>query len=85
MKVPIESRLSGILEPVRPNPEFVNTLRERIRVVQQPALIRKFNNLQFIGILIAGLISAVFLVTMLARLLVSLLFPGKPPASKLTL
>ncbi|MFC2028445.1 hypothetical protein ACFLTX_00795 [Chloroflexota bacterium] len=73
----IESRLSGILKPVEPNPDFVNTLRDRVRSVQHPSIIKKFNNLQFITIVIAGVLSLVVLVTMIARLILNLLSPER--------
>jgi len=82
LEEPIKSRLSGILEPVKPNPNFVNNLRERIQVVQHPAIIQKFSNIQFVAILVAGIVSAVVLTTMLARFIVNLLFQGKPPTSE---
>lgn len=73
----IESRLSGIMKPVKPNPAFVNNLRDRFQAVQHPAIIQRFNNLQFITILVAGILSVVVLVTMGAKFLVNLLIPRK--------
>ena len=73
----IESRLSGMMKPVKPNPAFVNNLRDRFHTVQRPAIIQRFNNLQFITILVAGILSVVVLVTMVAKFLVNLLMPGK--------
>ena len=73
----IETKLSGIMKPVKPNPAFVNNLRDRFHAVQQPAIIKRFSNLQFITIVIAGILSVVVLVTMGAKFLVNLLMPGK--------
>ena len=73
----IETRLSGMLKPVKPNPAFVDNLRDRFQAVQHPAIIKRFNNLQFITILVAGILSIIVLVTMGARFLVKLFLPGK--------
>ena len=73
----IESRLSGIMKPVKPNPVFINNLRDRFHAVQHPAIIQRFSNLQFITILVAGILSVVVLVTMGAKFLVNLLIPRK--------
>jgi hypothetical protein len=77
----IESRLSGILKPVKPNPVFVNNLRDRFQVVSHPAMIKRFNNLQFITILVAGILSVVVLITMGIRFLLNILMPGKNSTS----
>jgi CII-binding regulator of phage lambda lysogenization HflD len=76
----LESKLNGLLQPVSPRPEFVNTLRQRIQITGQPAWISRFNNIQFIVILVTGVLSGVVLVTMLARFLVNLLTSKKKPS-----
>ena len=73
----LETKLNGLLKPVMPRPEFVNTLRQRIQITSQPAWVSRFNNMQFIVILVAGVLSGVVLVSMLARFLVNLLVSGK--------
>ncbi|MFC2064569.1 hypothetical protein ACFLXB_05695 [Chloroflexota bacterium] len=73
----IETRLSGMLKPVKPNPAFVDNLRDRFQAVQHPAIIKRFNNLQFITILVAGILSIIVLVTMGAKFMMKLLLPGK--------
>jgi hypothetical protein len=69
----LESRLNGLLKPVTPRPEFVNTLRQRIQITGQPAWVSRFNNFQFTVILVTGVLSGVFVVTMFARVLVNIL------------
>ncbi len=73
----LETKLTGLLQPVSPRPEFVNTLRQRIQITSQPAWVSRFNNLQFIVILVTGVLSGVVLMTMLARVLVNLLISRK--------
>jgi hypothetical protein len=73
----LETRLNGLLKPVSPRPEFVTDLRHRIQITGHPAWVSRFNNMQFFLILIAGVISGVLVVTMLARFLVNLLTLGK--------
>ncbi|MFH2039974.1 MAG: hypothetical protein ABIJ65_11120 [Chloroflexota bacterium] len=73
----LETKLNGLLKPVMPRPEFVNSLRQRIQITTQPAWVSRFNNIQFILILVAGVLSGVIVVTMLARLLVNNLVSGK--------
>ena len=73
----LETKLNGLLKPVTPRPEFVNTLRQRIQITGQPAWVSRFNNMQFILILVAGVLSGVVVVTMFARVLVNLLASGK--------
>jgi len=73
----LEARLNGLLKPVTPRPEFVNTLRQRIQITGKPAWVSRFNNMQFILILVTGVLSGVVVVTMIARVLVNLLVSGK--------
>jgi len=73
----LETRLNGLLKPVAPRPEFVNTLRQRIQITGKPAWVGQFNNMQFIVILVTGVLAGVVVVTMLARALVNLLVTGK--------
>ena len=73
----IESRLTGLLKPVKPNPAFVDNLRDRFQVVSHPAMIHRFSNLKFITMVVAGILSIVVLVTMGTRVLINLLLPGK--------
>ena len=73
----LETRLNGLLKPVMPRPEFVNTLRQRIQITSHPAWVSRFTNIQFSLILVLGALSGVFVVTMLARLLVNILVSGK--------
>lgn len=75
-----ETRLNGLLKPVMPRPEFVNSLRQRIQITTQPAWVSRFNNIQFILMLVVGVLSGVVVVTMLARLLVNNLVSGKKSA-----
>jgi len=72
----IESRLSGILKPVKPNPAFVDSLKDRFQVVSHPAILHRFNNYQFITIMVAGIISIIVLITMVTRVLINILMPG---------
>jgi CII-binding regulator of phage lambda lysogenization HflD len=73
----IETKLNGLLKPVTPRPEFVNTLRQRIQITGKPAWVSRFNNMQFIIILLTGVLSGVVIMTMLARVLVNLLVSEK--------
>jgi len=73
----LESRLTGLLTPVTPRPEFVNTLRQRIQITGHPAWVSRFNNMQFILIVVTGVLSGVVVVTMIARALVNILASGK--------
>lgn len=73
----LENKLNGLLKPVSPRPEFVNTLRQRIQITGHPAWVSRFNNMQFLLILVTGVISGVVVVTIFARLLVNLLISGK--------
>lgn len=73
----LEIKLNGLLQPVKPRPEFVNNLRQRIQITQHPAFISRFTNIQFLVILVAGVLSGVVLVTMGARMLVNLLASGR--------
>jgi hypothetical protein len=77
----LETRLNGLLKPVAPRREFVNSLRDRIHVTQNPAIISRFTNIQFVFMMILSVISGVVLVTMGARVLVSLLSTGKKNSS----
>jgi hypothetical protein len=77
----LETRLNGLLKPVAPRQEFVNSLRDRIHVTQNPAIISRFTNIQFVFMMILSVISGVVLVTMGARVLVSLLSTGKKNSS----
>ncbi len=76
----VENKLNGLLKPVMPSPEFVNTLRQRIQITRQPAWVSRFNNIQFILILVMGVLSGVIFVTMFARWLVNILVSGKKSA-----
>jgi hypothetical protein len=69
----LETRLNGLLKPVAPRQEFINSLRDRIHVTQNPAIISRFTNIQFVFMMVLSVISGVVLVTMGARVLVSLL------------
>ncbi len=73
----LETKLYSLMKPVTPRPEFVNTLRQRIHITGQPAWVSRFNNIQFILILVTGVLSGVVVVTMLARVLVNILVSGK--------
>lgn len=77
----LETRLNGLLKPVAPRQEFVNSLRDRIHVTQNPAIISRFTNIQFVFMMILSVISGVVLVTMGARVLVSLLSTRKKTSS----
>jgi len=77
----LETKLNGLLKPIAPRQEFVSTLRDRIHVTQNPALIDRFTNIQFILMMVLGVISGVVLVSMGARVLVNLLsFKKKTPS-----
>lgn len=69
----IEKRLAGILKPVLPRQEFVRNLRQRIQVTNQPAIVRRFTQRQFIFLLIAGIVSSAILLAMGVRAFFSLL------------
>jgi hypothetical protein len=73
----LEQKLNGVMQPIKPRAEFVNSLRHRIHVTQNPAIISRFTNLQFIVITLAGVLSGVVLVSIAARVLVNLLTGGK--------
>ena len=69
----IEKRLAGILKPVLPRQEFVRNLRQRIQVTNQPAIVRRFPQRQFIFLLIAGIVSSAIVLVMGVRAFFSLL------------
>ena len=73
----LEIKLNGLLKPVTPRPEFVNSLRQRIQITGHPAWVSRFNNIQFIVILVTGVLSIVVLVSMIARVLMNVLRSGK--------
>ncbi|MBM3152142.1 MAG: hypothetical protein FJZ96_08075 [Chloroflexi bacterium] len=67
----LEERLGGILQPVRPRREFINGVRQRIQIVQRPSVVNRLNFGQFIVVVLAGVISASFLMVMGTRLLLA--------------
>ncbi|MBU2611382.1 MAG: hypothetical protein KJ606_10635 [Chloroflexi bacterium] len=69
----IEKRLAGILKPVRPRQEFIRSLRQRIQVTNQPAIVRRFPQRQFTFLLIAGIVSSAIVLVMGVRAFFSLL------------
>jgi hypothetical protein len=69
----LETKLNSLLQPIEPRTEFVSSLRHRIQITQNPAIIGRFTSLQFVVITLAGVLSGVVLVTMVARGLVNLL------------
>lgn len=73
----LELRLNGLMKPVAPRQEFVNSLRDRFHVTQNPAIVSRFTNIQFVFMTLLGVISGVVLVSMGARVLVSLLTSKK--------
>ena len=73
----LESRLNGLMQPVKPRSEFVSSLRHHIQVTQRPAIIGRFTSLQFVVITLAGVLSGVVLVVMGARVLVNILAANK--------
>ena len=73
----METKLTGLMQPIKPRTEFVNSLRHRIQLTQTPAIIARFTSLQFTLITLAGVLSGVVLVTMVARALVNLLATGR--------
>jgi hypothetical protein len=75
--IPLETRLNGLLKPVQPRPEFINSLRDHFQLAQNPAIISRFSNLQFSLMMIVGVISGVVVMTMTARVLLNLLSLGK--------
>lgn len=73
----MESRLNGLLKPIQPRSEFVNSVRHRLQVTQHPAIIERFSNIQYVFITLLGVISGVVLVVLGARILVTKLGTGK--------
>jgi len=73
----LESKLNGLLKPIAPRREFVNTLRARIHVTNAPAIIGRFTNIQFLVMMILGVLSGVVLVSVGARFLVDRLSLNK--------
>lgn len=69
----LEKKLNGLMTPVAPRQEFINSLRDRIHITQSPAIISRFNNIQFVFLMLLSIISGVVVVTMVARALFSLL------------
>ena len=68
----LEEQLSGILKPIKPRQEFVKGLRQRIDVIHRPSLVGKLTFFQFLLVVLAGVFSAVILVVMGTRALLSL-------------
>jgi hypothetical protein len=69
----LEKRLSGLLRPIQPRREFVHSVRQRIQIVRRPSIVNRFTFIQFILIVLAGVISAAMLMVMGTRALLSLL------------
>ncbi len=53
----LENQLAGVLKPVPPRKEFVNTLGNQIQTIHQPTIIHRLTNAHFILILVAGILS----------------------------
>jgi len=77
----LEGKLNGLLKPITLRQEFVTTLRNRIHVTQNPAIISRFTNIQFILMMIISIFSGVVLVTMGARVLINLIVIRKKTTS----
>jgi hypothetical protein len=76
----LENRLSGILKPVPPRKEFVRHLSHRIQEPGQANLVNHLANWHFIAMLAAGFLSAVVLLVVGIRALVTLAGRKRPMA-----
>ena len=68
----LENQLAGVLKPVPPRKEFVNTLGNQIQKIQQPTIIHRLTSTQSIIILLAGMLSIGALLILGARAIFSL-------------
>ena len=69
----LESRLAGVLKPVPPRKEFVDTLGNQIQIIhQQPTMIYRLTNAHFLLILVAGIVSMGALLVIGLRTVLSL-------------
>lgn len=75
----LENRLSGLLSPVTPSKEFIHGLGHRIQKGNRATIVNHIANWHIFALLIAGLVSVVVFLAMLARMLVSLM--GKKRAA----
>ena len=75
----LEDRLSGLLNPVAPSKEFVHGLGHRIQKGNRATIVNHIANWHIFALLIAGLVSVVVFLAMLARMLVLLV--GKKRAA----
>ena len=76
----LENRLAGILKPVAPRREFVNSLNHRIQTIRRPAIVDRFSEIKVTLLVIAGIVSFGLLVGVGIRALVNLL--GRKPLSR---
>ncbi len=76
----LESRLSGVLKPIKPRKEFVHDVAHRIQAGTQTAFVDRIANWHLIAMLIAGLISLAVFLAVVGRALLSLLGKKKRTA-----
>jgi hypothetical protein len=69
----MENRLTGVFKPIKPRKEFVYGVAKRIQTKTQTILVDSVANWRFVGMLIAGFISAAVFLAVIGKVLVSLL------------
>jgi hypothetical protein len=75
----LENQLSGVLKPIKPRREFVHGVAQRIQTGTQLAFVDRIADWHLIAVMIAGLISLTVVLTIVGRVLLSLL--GKKPTA----
>jgi hypothetical protein len=75
----LENQLSGVLKPIKPRREFVHGVAHRIQTGTQLAFVDRIADWHLIAVMIAGLISLTVVLTIVGRVLLSLL--GKKPTA----
>jgi hypothetical protein len=69
----LEKRLEGTLRPIAAPKDFVHGLRQRIHLPAPRLLARRLSNLEFVLIVVGGVMSLAVLIAALARALFHLL------------
>jgi hypothetical protein len=69
----LESRLSGVLKPIKPRKEFVHDIAYRMKTGSQGTFIDRIINLQFVTLILAGMISLAVFLAVIGKVLFSLL------------
>jgi hypothetical protein len=68
----LENQLAGVLKPVPPRKEFVNTLGNQIQTIHQPNIVQRLTNTHYLLILLAGILSVGALLILGLRTIFSL-------------